>query len=74
MLMQKEALLKKPTGIEPVGFSVAKRQVGLLEQRQHTLSRLVGLCQHRSRSLCEDLALRQGCGFLAVVSIHDGAA
>jgi hypothetical protein len=68
--------MKKTHRFDPVGFLVQLRGCAteLLQERQHTLCRLVGLRQHRGSSLCEDLALRQGCGLLAVVSIHDGAA
>ena len=45
----------------------------LLEQGQHALLRLVGLGQHGSRGLRNDLRLGQVGGFRGVVGIHNPA-
>jgi len=46
----------------------------LLQQREHRLRLLVGLRQHRSRCLRDDLLLRQRLGLGRVVGIQDTAA
>ena len=53
------------------GLAAQKR---LLQERQHALGLLVGLCQHRSRRLLDDLRFRQLGRCRRIVRIHDGTA
>jgi len=46
----------------------------LLQERQHALGLLVGLCQHRSRRLLDDLRFGQLGRRGRIVRVHDGTA
>ena len=62
---RQDGLLKEPA--VPAGCQ-------LLEQGQHRLGLLVGLGQHGSSRLLDDLVLGQLARSRSVVRVHDGAA
>ena len=61
---------KKPLRRE----AVAGLGPGLLQQREHALGLLVGLCEHGGGSLLNNLRLRQLRGGSGIGGVHDCAA
>ena len=55
-------------------FVESDKFVGLLEQREDALLRLIGLSQHCHRSLLNNLRLGEVCGLGCVIGVHDAAS